>query len=174
MTRPSRLVTSRCAVATWNQKAQASHCFACVRSCFFSQAYICARPLLRFRLESAGATCIMQRKPENGAKILIFKEAPLQDILSGRKTLEARGTNYRAGIYWLGFRGVIRGVAKLGPGTLVESDKDWQRLREEHLIQTASPPYPKTYLFEILSCEKRNIPFTHLKGAVSIVRYRGK
>ena len=115
----------------------------------------------------------MQRKPENGAKILIFKEAPLQEILSGRKTLEARNKKYTAGIYWLGFRGVIHGVAKLGPGTLVESDKDWERLRGEHLIRTP-PPYPKTYLFEILSCERRNIPFTHLKGAVNIVRYRGK
>ena len=116
----------------------------------------------------------MERKPENGANILIFKEAPLQEILSGRKTLEARNKKYTAGIYWLGFRGVIHGVAKLGPGTLVESNKDWERLREEHLIQTTSPPYPKTYLFEILACERRNIPFTHLKGAVNIVRYRGK
>ena len=159
MTRPSRLVTSRCAIATWNQTAQANQCFARARArVFFRQAYVCARPLLSFRLESAGATCIMQRKPENGAKILIFKEAHLQDILSGRKTLEARGTNYRAGIYWLGFRGVIRGVAKLGPGTLVESDKDWQRLRDLHHTPTASPPYPKTYLFEILSCEKGASP----------------
>ena len=91
-----------------------------------------------------------------------------------RKTLEARNKKYTAGIYWLGFRGVIHGVAKLGPGTLVESDKDWERLREEHLIQTPSPPYAKTYLFEILACERRNIPFMHLKGAVNTVRYRGK
>ena len=116
----------------------------------------------------------MERKPENGAKILIFKEGPLQDILAGRKTLEARCTNYKAGIYWLGCKGVIHGIARLAPGTLVESDKDWDRLREEHLIQTQSPPYAKTYVFEILACERRNIPFHHLKGAVSIVRYRGK
>ena len=115
----------------------------------------------------------MERKPEHGAKILIFKEAPLQDILSGRKTLEARGKKFKAGIYWLGCKGVIHGIARLAPGTLVESDKDWERLREEHLIQTPSPPYPKTYLFEI-RCERRSIPFMHLKGAMNIVRYRGK
>lgn len=116
----------------------------------------------------------MERKPENGAKIMIFKEGPLQDILAGRKTLEARCTNYKAGIYWLGCKGVIHGIARLAPGTLVESDKDWDRLREEHLIQTQSPPYAKTYVFEILACERRNLPFRHLRGAVGIVRYRGK
>ena len=116
----------------------------------------------------------MDRRPENGAKILIFKEAPLQCLLDGRKTLEARGTNYRAGVYWLGCRGVIRGVARLGPGTLVESDRDRERLREQHMIQSQRPPYTKTYVFAILACERRSIPFHHLKGAVSIVRYRGK
>ena len=116
----------------------------------------------------------MDRKPEHGAKMLIFKEGPLQDILNGRKRFEARGTNYTAGIYWLGCKGVIHGIARLAPGTFVESDKNWDRLREEHLIQTPSPPYPKTYLFEIVACERRSIPFHHLKGAVSIVRYRGK
>ena len=116
----------------------------------------------------------MDKKPERGAKILMFKEAPLQQILAGRKTLEARGTNYKANVYWLGCRGVIRGVAKLGPGTLVQSDKDWERLRDQHLIPTRSPPYAKTYVFEILACERRSIPFHHLKGAVGIVRYRGK
>ena len=104
---------------------------------------------------------------------MIFKETPLQYILDGRKTMEARGKKYRAGVYWLGCRGVIRGVAKLGPGTLVESDKDWERLREGHLIQTG-PPYAKTYVFDILVCERRSIPFQHLKGAVGIVRYRGR
>ena len=116
----------------------------------------------------------MDRRPENGAKLLIFKETPLQYVLDGRETLEVRGTNYKAGIYWLGCRGVIRGVAKLGPGTLVQSDKDWARLREEHLIPTPSPPYPRTYVFAILACERRSIPFQHLRGALSIVRYRGK
>ena len=115
-----------------------------------------------------------RRKPEHCEKNVIFKEGPLREILNGRKCLEARGTNYKAGIYWLGCKGVIHGIARLAPGTLVESEKDWERLREEHLIQTPSPPYPKTYLFEILACERRNIPFTHLKGAVNIVRYRGK
>ena len=116
----------------------------------------------------------MDPRPQHGARILIFKEGPLTDLLNGRKKLEARGTNYKAGVFWLGCKGVIHGVARLGPGTLVESDKDWERLREEHLIQTPSPPYAKTYLFEILACERRNLPFRHLKGAVSIVRYRGK
>ena len=115
----------------------------------------------------------MDRRPSNGAKCLIFKEAPLQNILNGRETLEARGTNYKAGIYWLGCKGVIHGIARLAPGTLVESDKDWERLREEHLIRTPSPPYAKTYLFQILACERRKLPFHHLKGAVSIVKYRG-
>ena len=125
-------------------------------------------------LESIDGRVAMDRRPENGAKILIFKEGPLQDILNGRKTLEVRGTNYKAGIYWLGCKGVIHGIARLGPGTLIESDKDWARLRDEHLMQSTSPPYARTYLFEILACERRSLPFHHLKGAVSIVKYRGK
>ena len=112
----------------------------------------------------------MERKPESGAKILMFKEGSLQDILNGRKKIEVRGTNYKSGVYWFGCKGVLHAVARLGPGTLVESQKDFERLREHHLMD--SLPYSRTYLFQILGCEQRKLSFHHTKGAVSIVRYR--
>ena len=125
-------------------------------------------------LARVGGQIAMDRRPENGEKILIFKKGPPRQILNEKKKLEARGTNYKAGIYWLGCKSVIHGIARLGPGTLIDNDKDWARLRNEHLVQSTSPPYAKTYLFEIIACERRNLPFRHLKGAVSIVKYRGK
>ena len=111
--------------------------------------------------------------PELGAKILIFKQKPLQDILLGRKTLEVRSKCFNSGVYWFGCKGVLHAVAKLGPGMRVESEKDWGRLRQHHLMNSASPPYPRTFVFQILHCERRKLTFHHTKGAVNIVRYRG-
>ena len=116
---------------------------------------------------------VMERTPELGSKIMIVKQAPVQSILLGRKTLEVRGTCYKSGVYWFGNKGKLYAVARLGPGTLVESQKDWERLRQHHLMNSASPPYPRTFVFQILYCERRKLTFHHTKGAVNIVRYRG-
>ena len=116
---------------------------------------------------------VMERTPELGSKIMIVKQAPLQSILLGRKTLEVRGTCYKSGVYWFGNKGKLYAVARLGPGTRVETRKDWERLREYHLMDSASPPYPRTYVFQILALEKRNLSFRHTRGAINIVRYRG-
>ena len=80
---------------------------------------------------------------------------------------------YKAGIYWLGCKGVLHAVARLGVGILVESQKDWERWREFHRMDDPMPPYAKTYVFQIMQLRRRKVRYRHPKGAVTIVRYNG-
>ena len=48
--------------------------------------------------------------PQKGDKILLMLEPWLSLVLSGTKTMEVRGTAFRAGKYYLGMKAKIYGV----------------------------------------------------------------
>ena len=70
--------------------------------------------------------------PQNGDRILIYTPHQLQLVLSGSKTLEVRNKNYRPGRYWLGCHSQIFAMARLGAAFLIGTEREWDRLREQH------------------------------------------
>ena len=116
--------------------------------------------------------------PENGQRILIFKNARLiEQMLERSKTMEIRGTHYKPGTFLLGCKGVVHASARFGPGVLIQSPLQFERLRPKHmwpfkLGALDKLPYRTTYGFPVERVEKMNIPFHHPMGAVSVVRYR--
>ena len=105
---------------------------------------------------------------------MVFKEGWLSLILAGKKTLEIRALGYNSGKYYLGCKGVIRGVMQLGDPMRIESDSEWIGLRNEHLVDSPERPYDKTYGLPILSVSKlpAHVRYQHPRGAVGIVVYR--
>ena len=111
--------------------------------------------------------------PRQGDKISILKEHWLDMILSHRKTLEVRGRALKAGKYWLGCRGVIRGKIVLADAIPIPDEDTWDSLRERHCVESSFLPYKSTHGLPILSVKKiKPVTFTHTQGAVGIVIYR--
>ena len=111
--------------------------------------------------------------PRQEDKILILKQRWMDLILSRRKTLEIRGRALKAGKYWLGCRGVIRGKVVLGEAKHIPDEDTWDSLRESHCVESSFLPYKKTYGLPILAAKKvKPVTYTHTHGAVGIVLYR--
>ena len=111
-------------------------------------------------------------EPRTGDIILVFRPQWLSLVLSGRKTLDVRGTGYKSGRYYLGSGGVIYAQAHLGHAFRVSTLRHFKRHQDMHRMLTASElPYQKTYLIPILSLREIKRPYTHPRGAISIVRY---
>ena len=127
-----------------------------------------ARDIWTFLLVMVRATL-----PRQEDKILILKEHWLNLILGGRKTLEIRGRALKAGKYWLGCRGVIRGKVVLGDAVPIPDEDTWDSLRERHRVESSFLPYKKTYGLPVTSVKKvKPVTFKHTQGAVGIVLYR--
>ena len=132
----------------------------------------------RFRADSCSRAAMSIPPPENGQRILIFKNVRLiEQILTKEKSMEIRGTHYKPGRWLLGCKGIVHGSARFGPAVLIESPLQFERYRPRHLW--AFPlgvfdklPYKTTYGFPIDHVQKMNLPFSHRPGAVSVVRYR--
>ena len=105
---------------------------------------------------------------------MVFKEGWLALILAGKKSLEIRALGYKSGKYYLGCKGVIRGVMQLGNPVRIESDSEWNSLRHTHLVDSHERPYDKTYGLPILNVNKlpAHVRYQHPRGAVGIVVYR--
>ena len=105
---------------------------------------------------------------------MVFKEGWLSLILAGPKTLEIRALGYKSGKYYLGCKGVIRGVMQLGNPVRIESDSEWNSLRHMHFVDSHERPYDKTYGLPILSASRlpAHVRYQHPRGAVGIVVYR--
>ena len=111
--------------------------------------------------------------PKNGDKILVMKANWLSMILAGHKTMEIRGTAFRAGKYYLGHKGLIHGVVQLGAPACIESDKRWRELAHQHKMARATRPYKKTFGLGILKMKPTcKYSYHHPRGAIAIVRYR--
>ena len=116
--------------------------------------------------------------PTNGQRILIYKHAGLiEQILTGKKTMEIRGVHYRPGRWLLGCKGVIHASANFGPSTLIDSPLQFQRSQSRHcwpfpLSQYDKLPYKRTYAFPISNVQRMSLPFHHPMGALTVVRYR--
>jgi hypothetical protein len=110
--------------------------------------------------------------PRPGDRILVFRPQWLALILGGAKSVEVRGRRYSAGRYYLGCSGKIYACAQLGPGVPIDNMRQFDRLREQHQMVTSKLPYKRTFVFPILNLHKMSVPYTHPKGAITIVRYR--
>ena len=106
-------------------------------------------------------------------KILILKKHWLDRILSGEKTLEIRGAPLKSGTYYLGCKKTIYAVATTGPPIAIATVDQWDSLRSQHRVESAEPPYAKTFGLPILHVQRVNrMPFAHPRGAIGIVKYR--
>lgn len=106
-------------------------------------------------------------------RILIVRPPWLQLILSGQKTMEIRGAPLRAGKYFLGKKKLIHGFVVLGPPIPITTDAQWNAFRPQHLVNSPTLPYKRTFGLPILSVQSMSpTPFYHPKGAIGIVRYR--
>jgi hypothetical protein len=113
--------------------------------------------------------------PQQGDKIMIFKDKWLRLILDGVKKLEVRSCRYKEGNYWVGCKGMIRGKIALGRPLQIKDVVTWVGLRDRHRIETNELPYKTTWCFEILDAEAVSpVAFKHPRGAISIVKYRPK
>ena len=112
-------------------------------------------------------------KPQHGDRILVLKPHWLQQILSGNKTLEIRGSRLKAGHYYLGCGGKIHASAILDAPIAIENVTQWIALREDHKVKTDALPYRKTYGLPIkkLTQLKKAVHYIHPRGAIGIVRY---
>ena len=89
--------------------------------------------------------------PHPNDRILVLRRSWLELILAGEKTIEIRGTPFKAGRYWLGHKGVVHGVAVLGSPIPITSAEEWNEMRPQHLVDSAELPYRKTYALPVLS-----------------------
>jgi len=93
--------------------------------------------------------------------------------LKGVKTMEIRGRRFKEGTYFLGCKGVVRGVATFGQAVPIRDREAWAARRGEHCVLGDDLPYEKTYGLPVLSVKSiRSFAYTHPKGAVGLVRYR--
>ena len=112
-------------------------------------------------------------RPQPGDRIMVFQEHWLNLILKKKKTMEIRGKAFKAGRYWLGYKGFIRGIALFGNVLPVLDDATWEGYRTQHLVPTEKPPYRKTWGLPILCVHSVSpVKYKHPRGAVGIVRYR--
>ena len=102
--------------------------------------------------------------PKSGDRILIFKPQWLQEVLSGRKTVEVRAAAYKSGKYYFGTGGVIYCEAHLGHPYRVECMRQFKRHREHHGMTTDRLPYKNTWLIPILNLRKIKVRFVHPRG----------
>ena len=111
--------------------------------------------------------------PKPGEKILVFKEHWLNLILKKQKKMEIRSRALKAGSYWLGNKGVIRGLAVFGePVPILDKDL-WVALRSQHCVDTDELPYKKTWGMPVLSARAvTHKKYKRLRGAVGISLFR--
>jgi len=104
---------------------------------------------------------------------MTFKEHWLKQVLKGSKTMEIRHRRYKQGTYFLGCKGVVRGVATFGQAVPILDRETWAARRGEHCVPGDELPYAKTYGLPVLSVKTvRSFAYTHPQGAVGLVRYR--
>ena len=111
--------------------------------------------------------------PQKGDKILLMAEPWLSLVLSGKKTMEVRGTAFRAGKYYLGIKEKIYGVALTGPPRFIADSERFRQLRPLHRV-TGTKPYKNTFGLPIVKvkCFPKPIPYKHTRGAQQILKYR--
>ena len=87
--------------------------------------------------------------------------------------MEIRGAPLR-GKYFLGNKKLIHGFVVFGPPIPITSDEQWNALRNQHLVNSATTIYNKrTFGLPILSVQSMcPTPFCHPRGARGIVKYR--
>ena len=111
--------------------------------------------------------------PKKGEKILVLKECWLDLILKKQKTLDIRGRAFKAGFYWLGYGGFIRGKATLGEAIPIRTEEVWALLRDQHCVEIDELPYKKTWGLPIVNAQAvAPVKYHHTRGAVGIVKYR--
>ena len=115
-----------------------------------------------------------QIPPQDGERILVFKEGIIQTILGKQKSLEIRGRKMKAGSFWLGCKGQINGKALFGDPVPIPDLETWTLFRPKHLVESDVLPYKKTYGMPLLDVTALGtpIPFKHTPGAVAIVIFR--
>ena len=112
------------------------------------------------------------KHPSPGDKILIFRPQYLQLVLGGAKTLEIRGAAYKPGVYYLGARGQIYAMARLGRAYPIHCMREFERMKHQHRMSCSRLPYQKTWGIPILEIASLCTRYEHPRGAISIVRYR--
>jgi len=117
-----------------------------------------------------------QTVPQNGDRILVFKEGIIKTILNKKKSLEIRSRKIKAGQFWLGCKGLIHGRALFGDPVPIPDLETWKSFRPKHLVESDDMPYKKTYGMPLLDTTAVGtpIPYKHPKGAVAIVVYRNE
>ena len=111
-------------------------------------------------------------RPQPGDRIMIFKEKWLKLILKREKTMEIRSRALKGGKYWLGYKGLIRGMAVFGDAVPVQDDETWASYRDRHRVETELP-YKKTWGLPILRARSiAPVKYEHPRGSEGIVRYR--
>ena len=87
--------------------------------------------------------------------------------------MEIRGAPLKAGTYYLGYKKNIYCVATMGSPIAITTVDQWDSLRPQHRVESAAPPYAKTFGMPILDVRPvSRTPFAHPRGAIGIVRYR--
>ena len=113
----------------------------------------------------------MLKMPQQGDRILMFKQPWLDMVLSGRKVLEIR-SRALTGSFYIGYKKNIYAKVVFGPPVHIKTESEWAELRPQHRVN-GPMPYKKTYGLPIHFIERtRRIPFDHPRGAITIVKYR--
>ena len=116
----------------------------------------------------------MSHLPQAGERILILRKPWLDLILSGKKTMEVRARRAAAGDYLLGCRGHVYGRVRLGAAVSLSEPLVWEQYRDHHQCE-GGVPYPRAFgmpLSDVMAFSE-SVPYTHPRGAVGFVRYRG-
>ena len=110
----------------------------------------------------------------SGDRILVLKRKWLSLLVSGRKTLEIRGTQLKPGRCLVGCGGKIYASVVLGKAIEIKTVRQWRELRGKHLVDTNEHPYVKTWGLPVHKVEsfKKSFSYTHTKGAIGVVKMR--
>jgi len=110
--------------------------------------------------------------PHIGDPILVFKKEWLDLILTFQKTLEIRHQALKQGTYFLGYKSMIHGVARIVDAERISTDERWEALRPQHLV-SGQRMYSTTWALRLVDVKRLPlIPYEHKRGAIGIVGFQ--
>jgi hypothetical protein len=110
--------------------------------------------------------------PHIGDPILVFKKEWLELILTFQKTLEIRHRALKQGTYFLGYKSMIYGVARIADAECISTDERWEALRPQHRV-SGQRMYSTTWALRLVDVKRLPlIPYEHKRGAIGIVSFQ--
>ena len=87
--------------------------------------------------------------------------------------MEVRSMPLKAGVYFLGCKGVIQGSCVLGDAVHIDTRRLWQSLSNRHRVPGSKLPYKRTYGLSLSDVRSvRPVRYCHPRGAIGLVKFR--